>query len=396
MASTLETPIYLDNHATTALDPRVLEAMLPLWRGDYANPNSVTHRLGQHAHDLVESARSQIAESLGAQANEIIFTSGATESNNLALKGVALRRGQGHIISVATEHPSVIAPLQKLQRQGFQVTWLPVQGHESSDCGRIDLNQLSDAIQADTFLVSVMLANNEIGVLQPLREICDICHQRQGIWVHTDATQAVGKVPIRLDELPVDLMSWTAHKMHGPKGVGALYARQTPRRVRLLSEMDGGGQESGRRGGTLNTPGIVGMAKALELACREWPNWVDLTRQRRDRFYQNLSAAIGPLPLNGPSLSDPSRRLFNNLNCQFPGIDGHSLMIHTPQLCASTGSACTATSTEPSHVLQAIGLNPDQVRCSLRFGLSRFNTDADIDRAVEALVASVAQLRRSW
>ncbi len=393
MVSTVDTPIYLDNHATTALDPRVVSAMVPMWQQDYANPHSVTHALGQKARDLVESARFQIARSLGAQSNEFVFTSGATESNNLALKGLAQRQGRGHIISVVSEHPSVIGPLQKLQRQGFQVTWLPVLPNTSDNAGQIDLNQLVEAIQPDTFLVSVMLANNEIGVIQPLTEICRICQRREGIWVHTDATQAVGKLPLRLDELPVDLMSFTAHKLHGPKGVGALFTRHSKRRVRLIPEMDGGGQESGRRGGTLNTPGIVGMALAMELAINEMPSLFEQTRQLRDRFYQNLSTAVGGLPINGPPLDNPQKRLVNNLNCQFPGIDGHSLMIHTPQLCASTGSACTATNTEPSHVLQAMGLDPDQVRCSLRFGLSRFNTEAEIDLAVGLLAESVKRLR---
>jgi len=385
--------IYLDNHATTKVDRRVIAAMLPTFEDDYANAGSVTHRLGQAAHERVEGARKQIAQLIGAKlASEIVFTSGATESNNLALRGYCLRRGPGHLLTVQTEHLAVLAPLQKLEQAGYRVTRLPVLGRASNCPGLVDLDQFRDAIQPDTLLVSVMLANNEIGVIQPLAEISRICRERE-IAVHCDATQAIGKLPVDVEELGVDLLSFTAHKLHGPKGCGALYVRGSGRRVRLQSQMEGGGQELGRRGGTLNVSGIVGLAKALELALESRNADAARMAQLRNRLYQQLQSELGELPLNGPQLGEQDLRLVHNLNCQFPGLDGHSLMVGSPQVALSSGSACTATSSEPSHVLTALGLDGDQVRSSLRFGLSRYTTDEEIDAATDLLAASARRLR---
>jgi cysteine desulfurase len=387
--------IYLDNHATTRVDPRVIEAMLPTFGQIYANAGSVTHRLGQAAHELVERCRLEMATRLGAtSASEIVFTSGATESNNLAIRGYCQRLGKGHVITVETEHLAVLAPVQRLEHSGFQVTRLPVANQTQSNCpGLVDLNRLAEALRPETILVSVMLANNEIGIIQPIAEMSRICRER-GIAVHCDATQAVGKIPVHVDDLGVDLLSFTSHKLHGPKGIGGLYVRSQGRRIRLQSQIEGGGQESARRGGTLNVSGIVGMARALELALETLKPDQQRMAELRKRLYRQLQSELGELPLNGPSLDELDRRLAHNLNCQFPGLDGHSLMIGSPRLALSSGSACTATSSEPSHVLTALGLDGDQVRSSLRFGLSRWTTEEEIDLATELLADSARRLRR--
>ncbi|MFO0454531.1 MAG: cysteine desulfurase family protein [Planctomycetota bacterium] len=386
--------IYLDNHATTRVDPRVLEAMLPTFDRDYANAGSVTHRLGQAVHELAERARAKIASLIGAvNPSEIVFTSGATESNNLAIRGYCQRVGSGHIITTLTEHQAVLAPVNRLEQSGFQVTRLGVLPHHSPHAGLIDLEQFSAALRPETILVSVMLANNEIGAIQPIAEISRICSER-GIVLHCDATQGVGKLPVDVEQLGVDLLSFTSHKLHGPKGIGALYIRSRGRRVRLQSQIEGGGQEAGRRGGTLNVSGIVGFARALELVLESREADCRRMGQLRDEFYRLLRAELGELPINGPPLADRSRRLSNNLNCQFPGLDGHSLMVGSPRLAMSSGSACTATSTEPSHVLTALGLDRDQVRSSLRFGLSRWTTPDEIETAVGLLAESARQLRK--
>lgn len=386
--------IYLDNHATTRVDSRVIEAMLPTFERDYANAGSVTHRLGQTAHELVERVRAKIASIIGAgNPSEIVFTSGATESNNLAIRGYCQRIGSGHIITALTEHQAVLAPVNRLEQSGFQVTRLGVHPNDSPHAGLIDLEQFTAALRPDTILASVMLANNEIGVIQPIAEICRICSER-GIAVHCDATQAVGKLPVNVEQLGVDLLSFTSHKLHGPKGIGALYIRSRGRRVRLQSQIDGGGQEAGRRGGTLNVSGIVGFGRALELIVEDREEDCRRMGQLRDEFYRLLRAELGELPVNGPPMTDRSKRLSNNLNCQFPGLDGHSLMIGCPRLAMSSGSACTATSTEPSHVLTALRLDRDQVRSSLRFGLSRWTTLDEIETAVGMLAESARQLRK--
>ncbi len=403
--SMTEHRIYLDNHATTRVDPRVVEAMLPTFVDDFGNPASATHIMGQRAHELVERAREVIAEAIGAASpRDIVFTSGATESNNLALRGLADRRNGGHIISVATEHPSILAPLEKLGRLGFRVTLLPVNSAGQPDSGVIDLNRLAGAFREDTFLVSIMVANNEIGAIQPMTEIATICQQR-GVRLHTDATQAVGKMNVNVQSWPVDLMSFTAHKIYGPKGIGALYQRRSGERpVRLMSQIDGGKQEHGSRGGTLNVPGIVGFARALTLALSEMATEQLRLCRLRNQLYGLLSDALGPLPVNGPALDAPDgsshvapfhyRRLPGNLNCQFPGIDGHTLMVRTGDVCLSSGSACTATSSEPSYVLKALGLDDDRIRCSLRFGLGRFNTESEILRAAARLIDSARSLHQ--
>jgi cysteine desulfurase len=343
---------------------------------------------------LTEQARAKIASLIGAgNPSEIVFTSGATESNNLAIRGYCQRVGSGHIITTLTEHQAVLAPVNRLEQSGFQVTRLGVLPHHSPHAGLIDLEQFSAALRPETILVSVMLANNEIGAIQPIAEISRICSER-GIVLHCDATQGVGKLPVDVEQLGVDLLSFTSHKLHGPKGIGALYIRSRGRRVRLQSQIEGGGQEVGRRGGTLNVSGIVGFARALELVLESRETDCRRMGQLRDEFYRLLRAELGELPINGPPLADRSRRLSNNLNCQFPGLDGHSLMVGSPRLAMSSGSACTATSTEPSHVLTALGLDRDQVRSSLRFGLSRWTTPDEIETAVGLLAESARQLRK--
>ena len=317
--------VYMDNHATTRVDPRVLEAMLPYFTDQYGNAGSTSHAFGWAAKDAVDAARESIAAALNASPREIVFTSGATESNNLAIRGVcerSQRRGQ-HVISVVTEHRAVLDPLAKLARNGFEVTYLPVRPHGAADAGTLDLDQLAATIRDDTVLVSVMLANNEIGVLQPLAEIGRICKQR-GVLLHTDATQAVGKVPVDVEQLQVDLMSFTAHKIYGPKGLGALYVRRRNPQVRLESQIDGGRQEAGRRSGTLNVPGIVGLAAALRLCRDEMPAEAERLRRLRDRLFAGLCERVANVALNGPALDRTELRLSGNLNCNFADVDGEA------------------------------------------------------------------------
>ncbi|MCU0960584.1 MAG: cysteine desulfurase [Pirellulaceae bacterium] len=390
----LQRPVYLDNHATTRIDPRVLEAMLPYLTDKYGNAGSTSHTFGGECRDAVEQARAVVAQAIHASPREIVFTSGATESNNLAIRGLAehRRRAGNHVVSVATEHKSVLDPLARLARHEVRVTLLPVAPHDQADAGRVDLTQLTDAMGDDTFLVSVMLANNEIGTIQPLAEIGPFCRQR-GIALHTDATQAVGKMPVDVQTLQVDLLSLSAHKLYGPKGVGALYVRRAGGRVRLLSQLDGGGQEGGLRSGTLNVPGIVGLARAIELSISEMESERSRLAALRQRLLDALRREIPDVVLNGPHLAQPDWRLPGNLNCQFPGVDGEAVMLNARDVAVSSGSACTSANPEPSHVLRALGLNPDQVRSSLRFGLGRFTTAADIDVAVTAISRAVVQLR---
>jgi len=389
------TPIYMDNHATTRVDPRVVEAMLPLFDRVYGNAGSTSHVFGWEAKESVDAARKSIAEGINASPREIVFTSGATESCNLALKGVAARRREegGHIVSVATEHKAVLDPLTRLSRRGFEVTLLDVEPNGPPLAGLLSPQAVADAIRGDTFLVSVMLASNEIGVIQPLAEIAAICRER-GVLLHTDATQAVGKIPVNVNELGVDLMSFSAHKMYGPKGVGGLYVRRRSPRVRLEALIEGGGQEDGRRSGTLNVPGIVGMAKALELCLDEMPRETERQRAMRDRLFDLLVEKVPDVTLNGPSLEDPALRLAGNLNVSFGYVDGEALMMSMQTLAVSSGSACTSANPEPSHVLRAIGLDEDATRSSLRFGLGRFNIEEEIDRAAAAVAEAVGRLRQ--
>lgn len=387
-------PVYLDNQATTRIDPRVLEAMLPYLTDRYGNAGSASHAFGWECRDAVEQARETIAQAIHANPREIVFTSGATESNNLAIRGLAehRRRAGNHVVSVATEHKSVLDPLARLARRDMRVTLLPVAGHERPDAGRVDLDQVAAALAGDTFLVSVMLANNEIGTIQPLVEIGGLCRQH-GAVCHSDATQAVGKMPVDVRALQVDLLSFSAHKMYGPKGVGALYVRRTGSAVRMLSQLDGGGQEGGLRSGTLNVAGIVGLARAVELSVAEMAGERSRLAALRQRLFDALRRTIPKTVLNGPQLDEPDWRLPGNLNCQFAGVDGESVMLRAREVAVSSGSACTSANPQPSHVLRALGLNPDQVRSSLRFGLGRFTTAEDIDRAVDALSRAVHELR---
>jgi len=381
----LRLPIYLDNHATTRCDPHVVQAMLPYFTEKYGNAASINHWFGTEAHEAVEEARRQVAELIGASDSEIIFTSGATESNNLAIKGVArmYRHKGNHIITVATEHKAVLDPCKRLAHDGYEVTVLPV-----DEYGQVDPQAVADAIRPQTILVSVMLANNEIGTIQPLPEIGAIC-QEKNVPLHTDAAQAVGKIPVNVEELRVDLLSLSGHKIYGPKGIGALYVRKRGKRVRLEPQIDGGGQESGLRSGTLPVPLIVGLGEACRL-CRElMPEESQRLRQLRDRLWQGLQQRLDGVRLNG----HPFRRLPNNLNVSFAGIKGEALLLAMKDIAVSTGSACTTARLGPSHVLKAIGLDDEQADASVRFGLGRFNTEEEIEWVIEQVVATVRQLR---
>jgi cysteine desulfurase len=391
--------VYMDNHATTRVDPRVVEAMLPYFDTKFGNPNSV-HAAGHEARDAVDAARQSIATATGADASEIVFTSGATESNNLAIRGVAERerRRGNHLVSVATEHKAVLDPLARLSRRGYNVTLLDVEQHDSQRAGWLDPQKVADAIRDDTCLVSVMLANNEIGVIQPLAEIAAVCNAR-GVLLHCDATQAVGKIPVDVRSLDVDLMSFTAHKIYGPKGIGALYVRGRDPIVRLEQQISGGGQQEGRRSGTLNVPGIIGFAAALQLCIAELPEEMLRLIMLRNRLSAALLRELNNVQLCGPGLAETSAdglplRLPGNLNVSFGDVDGEALLLAMGNLAVSSGAACTSTDPEPSHVLRALGFSDDEARSSLRFGLGRFNDAADVDFAVERVVDAVRKLRR--
>ena len=387
-------PVYFDNQATTPVDARVVEAMLPYFGEVFGNAGSAAHGFGHAAKAAVDRSREAIAATVGAKPREIVFTSGATESNNLAIRGVAGRlaaRGR-HIVSVATEHPAVLNPLRKLQRQGFEVTLLPVRHAPDAQAGLLRVEQLAGALRDDTILVSVMLANHEIGAIAPLAEIGRICKQR-GILLHTDATQAVGKIPVDVDRLGVDLMSLSAHKIYGPKGIGALFVRSREPRVRLEPLMEGGGQEGGLRSGTLNVPGIVGLARALELCVEQMPAETVRLGGLRDRLYAGLTAALDGISLNGPALNPPGLRLPGNLNVSFARVESETLMIHMREVAVSSASACNSADPEPSHVLRALGLSDEAVRGSIRFGLGRFNTAEEVDFVVARAAEAVARLR---
>lgn len=377
------------------MDPRVIDAMLPMMTEHFANAGSITHESGRHVAELVSDATSFIAEGIGCRAEELVITSGATESNNLALLGLALhpKQTRRQIVSCVTEHRAILDPLKRLEQLGFEVILLPVKPSGRPDAGCIDLDQFSQVVGPQTALVTVMLANNEIGTIQPLRELASIC-RRHDVWLHTDATQAVGRMPVNVQDLDVDLLSLSAHKFYGPKGIGALFVRSSPRRVRLVSQIVGGGQQDNRRSGTLNSPGIVGMARALQLclaeSSQEWPRVQGL----RDRLFDKLVQNIPGLELNGPSLADGQLRLGGNLNCSFWPVEGQSLMLACPELAVSSGSACTSAEPRPSHVLSALGLADDMARSSLRFGVGRFNTQAEIDQAAQWLIEASQSLRR--
>ena len=376
--------IYLDNQATTPTDPRVVEAMLPYFTERFGNPHSADHSYGWDAEDAVEQARAQVAELIGAEAREIVFTSGATEANNLAVKGAARfhKEHKPHVVSCVTEHKCVLESVHRLEREGHRVTFLPV----LSD-GLIDIRTLADAVDEQTAVVSVMAANNEIGVLQPLGEIAAICREK-GAYFHCDAAQAIGKIPINVRDTGIDLLSISAHKVYGPMGVGALFVRRRPR-VRLEAEIDGGGQERGLRSGTLPTPLCVGFGEAARIAGEEMAEESKRVGELTAQVFQGLCAALPGVHLNG----HPSQRLPGNLNLSFEGVEAPALMRAVPRLCLSTGSACTSASVEPSYVLQALGIDADLARGSLRVGVGRFNTAAEIETAVTMLVEAVRKIR---
>ncbi len=379
-------PIYLDNHATTPVDPKVVEAMLPYFSEYFGNPSSITHHYGWEAEAGVKKAREIIAESINASPEEIIFTSGATEANNLAIKGIAenyFNQGR-HIITLATEHHAVLDPCEYLEKLGFEVTYLPVEKD-----GLINLETLEKSLREDTILVSIMAANNEIGVLQPLAEIGELCRDR-GVFFHTDAAQALGKIPLDVQGMQIDVMSLTAHKLYGPKGIGALYVRRRNPRVRLAAQLHGGGQEKGLRSGTLYPPQIVGFGEAVRLALEERETEGKRQQELRDRLWEQLQQ-LDEVYLNG----HPSQRLPGNLNVSFAGVDGAALLLGLQnQIAVSSGSACSTTSTAPSHVLTALGRSQDLAYASLRFGLGRFTTEAEIEMAGKAAIATVQSLRR--
>ncbi len=369
--------------------------MMPYWTEQFGNPGSVNHPYGWEARDAVNAARETIARAIGATPREIVFTSGATESNNLALRGAADRyakRGR-HLLSVTTEHKSILDPLDRLSRRGHEVTLLDVAPHGTDRAGWLDPQRVAEALRDDTVLVSVMLANNEIGVIQSLAEIAELCRAR-GALLHCDATQAVGKIPLDVATLGVDLLSFSAHKLYGPKGVGALYVRRSGVPVRLTAQIDGGGQEGGLRSGTLNVPGIVGFTTAVQLAIAEMSDEGERLRGLRGRLYRGLIGSIDGVTLNGPLLEPAEWRLAGNLNLSFAAVDGEALMMAMKTVAVSSGSACTSANPEPSHVLRALGLDSDRTRASLRFGLGRFNTEAEIDKTIEAVSQAVRSLRR--
>jgi cysteine desulfurase len=381
----LNRPIYLDAHATTPVDLRVVEAMLPYFSEKFGNAASRTHAYGWSAEASVELAREVVAAAIGAWSpKEIVFTSGATESNNIALRGVMEAAAPGsHVVTTAIEHHAVLDPCRHLERIGYEVTVVPVEPN-----GIVEAAKIAAAINSRTVLVSVMTANNEVGTLQPIAEIGRITRER-GVYLHTDAAQAIGRVSIDVDRMGIDLLSLSAHKIYGPKGVGALYVRSRGPRVRLVAQTDGGGHERGIRSGTLNVPGIVGLSKACELLNLEARSETERIRALRDRLYTALACSIHGVVLNG----DAERRLAGNLNVSIEGIPADTLIGALPEVAISSGSACTSASLEPSYVLRAMGASDERARSSLRFGISRFTTEGQIDRAAELVAAKVHALR---
>jgi len=382
-------PFYMDNHATTQMDPRVLEAMLPFFTGKFGNAASRNHAFGWEAEEAVENSRQQIAKLIGATAKEIIFTSGATESNNLAIKGIAemYRERGNHIITQQTEHKAVLDTCKRLEKYGFNVTYLPVQAD-----GLISIEDLRNAIVTEgpnkTILVSIMFANNEIGVIQPVAEIGKLCHEH-GIIFHTDAVQAVGKVPVDVQAMNIDVLSLTGHKLYGPKGCGALYVRRRNPRVQIQAQIDGGGHERGMRSGTLNVPGIVGLGKACEIAGEEMAAESARLIELRDYMKNKFEAALDYVHVNG----NMEHHLPGNLNMSFVYVEGESLLMGINDIAVSSGSACTSATLEPSYVLKALGLGDDVAHSSIRFGLGRFNTKAEVDYVSDKLIDVVLKLR---
>ena len=381
----MKLPIYMDYHATTPVDPRVLETMMPYFTEDFGNAASRNHPFGWKAEEAVEQARKQVADLIGANAKEVIFTSGATESNNLAIKGAAemYREKGNHIITCVTEHKAVIDTCKRLEKEGYRVTYLPVLKD-----GRISLDDLRAAITDKTILITIMSANNEIGVLQPIEEIGAIAKEK-GILFHTDAVQAVGKVPFDINKVKADLVSMSGHKIYGPKGVGALYVRRRNPRVLLAAQIDGGGHERGMRSGTLNVPGIVGMGKAAEICKAEMTTEAKRLSALRDRLNEALHKNLDEIYINGSM----EHRLPHNLNISFAYVEGESLLMGINDVAVSSGSACTSASLEPSYVLKALGAGDDLAHSSIRFGLGRWTTEEEIDYVVNKLTSVVQRLR---
>ncbi len=377
-------PIYLDYQATTPTDPRVFEAMKPYFLEKYGNPHSRTHAYGWESEEGIEQAREQVADLIGASVKEIIFTSGATESNNLAIKGLAEFYGdkKRHIITVATEHKCVLDSCRNLEQEGFEVTYLGV-----DETGLINLDELKAALREDTLVVSVMMVNNEIGIIQPVAEIGKICREN-GTFFHTDIAQSFGKLPINVDEMNIDLASISGHKIYGPKGIGALYIRRRPR-VRLKPIINGGGQERGFRSGTLPTPLVVGLGEAAQIAKEEMAKDEAHTRALRDKLYTGITSKVPDVFVNG-SLENG---VGSNVNLSFSYIEGESMLMAIRELAVSSGSACTSASLEPSYVLRALGVGDELAHTSIRFGIGRFSTEEEIDRAIEVVVSNVEKLR---
>ncbi len=381
----MKTPIYLDNHATTQMDPRVLEAMLPYFTQHFGNAASRNHSFGWEAEQAVEKARKQIADLIGANPKEIIFTSGATESNNLAIKGVAEMYAEkgNHIITAATEHKAVLDTCKKLEKQGCSVTYLALR-----EDGLVDLDKLRAAITEKTILVTIMYANNEIGVVQPVAEIGKICKER-GVLFHSDGVQAIGKIPVNVLTDNIDLLSMTAHKMYGPKGVGALYVRRKNPRVQITAQMDGGGHERGMRSGTMNVPAIAGFGKAAELCRLEMAEEAKRLSHLRDKLRAKLESELDETYINGTM----EHRLPHNLNMSFAYVEGESLLMGINDIAVSSGSACTSATLEPSYVLKALGVGDDLAHTSIRFGLGRFTTEEEVDYAAKRMIETVKKLR---
>ena len=379
-----QTPVYLDNHATTRVDPKVVARMLPFFTEQYGNAASTNHVFGTEAADAAETARQQLAQLLNVKSSNLIFTSGATESNNIAIKGVMQAAATGsHFITAAAEHRSVLDPATALKRSGYEVTVLPVEVN-----GSVELSQIADALQPNTVLVSNMAANNEVGTINAIDEIGQLCRKR-GVLFHTDAVQAIGRIPLDLSETPVDLLSLTAHKLYGPKGVGALYVRRGEPRIPIRALFDGGGHERRIRSGTLPVPLVVGFGEACRLSGELLSEEAEQIASLRDRLWNGLSERLGGLFLNG----HPQRRLPGNLNVSFENVDGDALIAGLRDIAVSSGSACTSADPSPSHVLKAMGRNDALTRASLRFGIGRFNTSDDIDLAISTVTAAVQRLR---
>ncbi len=381
----MKLPIYMDNHSTTPCDPRVVDVMLPYFTEKFGNSASRNHTFGWEAEEAVDQARKTIATLINADAKEIVFTSGATESNNLALKGVVeMYKEKGdHVITCSTEHRAVIDPVKSLEKKGIRVTWLSV-----DKTGMVNPDDVRNAITDKTILISVMLANNEIGTIHPINDIGRIAKEK-GVLLHCDATQGVGKIPVDVQAMGVDLMSFTGHKIYGPKGIGALYVRRKAPRVRLVPMIDGGGHERGMRSGTLPVPLVVGFGKAMELCAEEMPTESVRLKALRNRLHDGIAGALEEVYLNG----HPTERLPGNLNISFAYVEGEALLMGVKEIALSSGSACTSATLEPSYVLRALGVGSDLAHSSIRFGLGRFTTQEEVDYTTDRMIKAVNHLR---